>query len=168
MLFPFLCVKNMTPPIDLYRLPGFSALRDQGGNVYVFLNRRRWQLHLAHSDTLPEGRNSRQRRLLLSRPRTAATLQTEFRSAGAPLPVPARTSRVAHARVRRRRPRLQPPPFRRTPRPSGNTHTALSTLRPRQPAPAQPLSHGAPVNAHVLYWRGRGKHPHPTAQHSDP
>ena len=85
---PILCVKDMTRAIDFNRLLGFSAERYRGGDGYAFLNRDRWQLHLAQSDMLPENEHPGNGVYFYLAPDTAAALEAEFRAAGAPIRSP--------------------------------------------------------------------------------
>ncbi len=87
-IVPILCVKDTTRAIDFYRLLGFSAERYAGGDSYTFLNRGPWQLHLNQSDAVAAGENSGSGVYFYLAPGTAATLQDEFRSAGAPIQSP--------------------------------------------------------------------------------
>ena len=87
-IVPILCVKDMTRAIDFYCLLGFSAERYAGGDGYAFLNRDQWQLHLSQSDMVAEGENPGNGVYFYLALGTAATLQDEFRSAGAPIQSP--------------------------------------------------------------------------------
>jgi catechol 2,3-dioxygenase-like lactoylglutathione lyase family enzyme len=82
---PILAVKELTRSIDFYRLLGFSAQRYQDGDGYAFLTRDEFEIHLAQSDMLVEGRNPGNGIYFYLTPDTAAALQAEFRAAGAPI-----------------------------------------------------------------------------------
>ena len=85
---PILCVRDMTRAINFYRLLGFSAERYAGGDGYAFLNRDQWRIHLSKTDTLPEGENPGNGIYFYLAHGTAAALQAEFRTAGAPVQSP--------------------------------------------------------------------------------
>jgi catechol 2,3-dioxygenase-like lactoylglutathione lyase family enzyme len=88
---PILPVADLTRSIDFYRLLGFTARRYQGtggGGGYVFLSRDVFELHLTHADGIV---NSPSGVYFYLAPGTAASLEAEFRNAGAPI-----LSQLAH------------------------------------------------------------------------
>ena len=80
---PMLAVKELTRSIDFYRLLGFSAHRYQNGDGYAFLTRGNFEIHLAQSNMLVEGRHPGNGIYFYLASGTAAALEAEFRAAGA-------------------------------------------------------------------------------------
>jgi predicted enzyme related to lactoylglutathione lyase len=82
---PILPVADMTRSIDFYGLLGFAANRYKGsggGGGYAFLSRDIFELHLTHSSGIVDSPCGVYFYLA---PGTAASLEAEFRSAGAPV-----------------------------------------------------------------------------------
>jgi catechol 2,3-dioxygenase-like lactoylglutathione lyase family enzyme len=82
---PILPVSDIARSIDYYKLLGFAARRYEGsggGGGYVFLSRDAFELHLTHASGLADSPSGVYFYLA---PGTAASLEAEFRSAGAPI-----------------------------------------------------------------------------------
>jgi catechol 2,3-dioxygenase-like lactoylglutathione lyase family enzyme len=82
---PILPVADIARSIDFYALLGFVARRYQGsggGGGYAFLSRDIFELHLTHADGIV---NSPSGVYFYLAPGSAASLEAEFRNAGAPI-----------------------------------------------------------------------------------
>ena len=84
---PILPFTDISRSVDFYELLGFAATRYQGaggGGGYAFLTRDALQIHLYHVAELAGGSSPSGVYFYLA-PGTAASLEAEFRSAGAPI-----------------------------------------------------------------------------------
>jgi catechol 2,3-dioxygenase-like lactoylglutathione lyase family enzyme len=81
-IVPILPVKNLARAMDFYRLLGFSAHAWQDGDGYAFLTRDQLDIHLRTAPDLIEGQNPSGVYFYLA-DNAAATLEAEFRAAGA-------------------------------------------------------------------------------------
>lgn len=82
-MVPILPVADLTRSIDFYRRLGFSARRYGDGDGYAFLNRDSFQLHLCRSDMLVKDHNPGSGVYSYLARGSAASLEAEFRQAGA-------------------------------------------------------------------------------------
>ena len=85
---PILAVKDLGRSIEFYARLGFSAERYRGGDIYAFLRRDGFQLHLSQSDTVIKEQNPGNGVYFYLARGTAAGLEAEFRTAGAPIASP--------------------------------------------------------------------------------
>lgn len=81
-LAPILPVKDLARAMDFYRALGFHAEPYKNGQGYGFLSRDKVEMHLSQSNDLVATQNQSAVYFYLE-PGTAASLEAEFRAAGA-------------------------------------------------------------------------------------
>ncbi|HEX8712270.1 MAG TPA: VOC family protein [Terracidiphilus sp.] len=82
---PILAVKDLATAIEFYGRLGFVARRYRDGDSYAFLSRDGVELHLCRSDALAERENPGNGVYFYLVGGSAASLEAEFRAAGAPI-----------------------------------------------------------------------------------
>jgi len=80
---PILAVKDLTAAIEFYSRLGFTGRRYREGDDYTFLRRDRFEIHLCQSDMVVAKQNPGNGVYFYLAHGSAASLEAEFRAAGA-------------------------------------------------------------------------------------